>query len=285
MIGRYRGPLLIVIAAGGFAMHRALLGSIAAVALASVSSAALAADMVPPAPVPSWTGIYLGAGGGIQFGDINADSKLCELLYDRESQDRYCNPYDTFEKDFHDHDSTFVGVVQGGYDIQIGPYYVTGAFVDWSFGDLGSDHRRVLDEEDGVFGKWNTDVQNMLTIAGRQGFLPMPNLLVYGLAGWSWADVDHKFKIDCDECSDPIAKAGDDFNANGITVGAGAEYKVTDNISIRGEYRFTDLENASGHRFFEFEDDDYFVKSSADVSIQQVLFTLNWRFGGFGLPF
>jgi Outer membrane protein beta-barrel domain len=83
----------------------------------------------------------------------------------------------------------------------------------------------------------------------------------------------------------PLAKAGDNFNANGVTVGAGAEYKFTDNLSLRGEYRFTNLENSSGHRIFDFEDDDYFARSAADVNIQQVLFTLNWRFGGFGLPF
>ena len=259
-------------------MHRVVAGSIAAAALASVSSMALAADMVPPEPVPSWSGIYLGAGGGIQFGDLNVHSRVCELLYDD-----YCNSYATLDKDFNDNDSSFAGVVQGGYDWQIGPYFVTGSFVSWTFGDsLGSDHKRYFDEEDGVFGKWNTDVQNMLTIASRQGFLPMPNLMVYGLAGWSWADVDHKLKIDCDDCDGRIAKSGDNFNANGVTVGAGAEYKFTDNLSLRGEYRFTNLENVGGHRFFEFDEDDYFARSSADVNIQQVLFTLNWRFGGFG---
>jgi opacity protein-like surface antigen len=86
-------------------------------------------------------------------------------------------------------------------------------------------------------------------------------------------------------CHRPLAKAGDNFNANGVTVGAGAEYKFTDNLSLRGEYRFTNLENSSGHRFFDFEVDDHFARSAADVNIQQVLFTLNWRFGGFGLPF
>jgi opacity protein-like surface antigen len=55
-------------------MQRALRGSLAAIALASLSSAALAADMVPPEPVPSWSGIYLGAGGGIQFGDLTGRS-------------------------------------------------------------------------------------------------------------------------------------------------------------------------------------------------------------------
>ena len=62
-------------------MLRTLLGSIAAVALASVSSAALAADIPPPEPVPTWSGIYLGAGGGVQFGDLTVDSRHCEFDY------------------------------------------------------------------------------------------------------------------------------------------------------------------------------------------------------------
>jgi outer membrane immunogenic protein len=263
-------------------MRRALLGSLAAIALASASPAAFAADLAPP-PAPTWTGIYIGAGGGVELSNISTDSKLCELLYDRESQDRYCNPYDTHEHDFDDNEASFVGVVQGGYNWQIGPYFVTGSYVSWTFGDLGSDHKTVFDEEDGVHGKWNTDVSNMLTVASRQGFLPMPNLLVYGLAGWSWANVDHTFKVKCDECSEPIAKIGDDnFNANGVTVGIGAEYKFTDSLSLRGEYRFTELENDSGHKYFEFENDDYFAKSNANINVQQVLFTLNWNFGGLG---
>ena len=265
-------------------MHRALVGSTAAVVLASVSSAAFAADIAPPEPVPSWSGIYLGAGGGIQFGDLSGDTVRCTLLYARESDGRLCNPDYTFNDEFDDNDSSFAGVVQGGYNLQIGSYFVTGSFVSWTFGDsLGSDHKRVFDAEDGIFGKWNTQFHDMLTVGSRQGFLPMPNLLVFTLAGWSWADIDHSFKIDCDDCSDPIVKLGDNFNVNGYTVGIGAEYKVTDNISLRGEYRFTNLDSFNDRRFFD--EGDHLGKTKVDGTFEQVLVTLNWNFGGLGLPF
>jgi len=264
-------------------MHRTLVGTLAAIALASVSSAALAADMAPPEPAPSWSGIYLGAGGGFQWGDLDVESSGCRLLYDYEGS--YCDPYHSYSREFQDRDSSPVGVVQGGYDLQIGQYFVTGSYVSWTFGDsLGSDHKRYFDD-DGVYGKWSSQVQDMLTVAGRQGFLPMPNLMIYGLAGWSWANIDHHFKIDCDECSEPIAKLGDSFNANGVTVGLGAEYKWTDYLSLRGEYRFTNLDNVSDHRYFSFEEDDHFARSKANINVQQVLLTLNWRFGNLGLPF
>ncbi len=58
-------------------MRRTLLGSIAALALASASSVALAADIPPPEPVMSWTGFYLGAGGGIGWADLDIDHRRC----------------------------------------------------------------------------------------------------------------------------------------------------------------------------------------------------------------
>ncbi len=262
-------------------MLRTLLGPIAAVALATVSSAALAADIPPPEPVPTWSGIYLGAGGGVQFGDLAVESRHCELYRD------YC--YDTFDHEFDDNDTTFVGVVQGGFNWQIGQYYVGGAFVSWTFGDgLGSDHKRYFeedefDEEDDAFGRWNTSIDNMLTVASRQGILVTPNLLAFTLAGWSWADVDHNFKIDCDECDEPIVKLGDNKTANGLTVGIGAEYKWTESLSLRGEYRFTNLQGFNDRKFFD--EDEHFAKSSFDGNVEQVLFTLNWNFGTLGLPF
>lgn len=263
-------------------MLRTLFGSIAAVALASVSSAALAADVPPPEPVPTWSGIYLGAGGGVQFGDLSVESRHCKLY------NEHCNYFS--DHDFDDNDTSFVGVVQGGYNWQIGSYYVGGAFVSWTFGDgLGSDHKRHFDDEiideDDVFGRWNTEIDNMLTVASRQGILVTPNLLAFTLAGWSWADVDHKFRIDCDDCSKSIVKVGDNETASGLTVGIGAEYKWTESLSLRGEYRFTNLDGFTDKKFFEFNDNDHVAKSSFDGTVEQVLFTLNWNFGNLGLPF
>ena len=110
----------------------------------------------------------------------------------------------------------------------------------------------------------------------------MPELLVYGLIGWSWADIDHDFRIGCDGCEDYFLRNGDTFNANGLTFGGGAEYKVTESVSVRGEYRFTDLDNFNDNDNYHEGAYDAFSSTHADVDVQQVLFTVNWRFGGFG---
>ena len=72
-------------------MRRTLVGSIAALALASASSAALAADIPPPEPVASWTGFYLGAGGGVGWADLDINRRRCLLDYDG-----FCDEYFDF---------------------------------------------------------------------------------------------------------------------------------------------------------------------------------------------
>ena len=75
---RSRGPLSFSQSTGGVLMRRTLVGLIAALALGSVSPAAFAADIPPPEPVASWTGFYLGAGGGVGWADLDINRRRCE---------------------------------------------------------------------------------------------------------------------------------------------------------------------------------------------------------------
>ena len=154
-------------------MRGVSIGSITALALAFASPGAFAADLAPePAPVASWTGFYLGAGGGVQWADINVKSKFCERYYhvydvkslSSESYDddyHYCEEdyyYDTYQWNWEDNDSTVVGIVQGGFDYQVAPSFVVGVFADWTFGDeLGSDHKKYIYED--VYAKWDTSIE------------------------------------------------------------------------------------------------------------------------------
>src|SRR5262245_48763864 len=263
-------------------MRRTLIGFIAALALGSVSSAAFAADMaVPePAPVMSWTGFYLGAGGGVAWADLDLNHRLCEL-----DHDGVC-----FEEDFHrdfneSSDGGIVGIVQGGFDWELAPSFVVGVGADWTFGDVLGDLNRNFDDDFGVHHRFNNDGSSMVDVYGRAEFAPAQNLLIFGLVGWTWADIDTDFRIR-DENDETIFHNSDNFNANGISFGGGVEWRFTENLSIRGEYRFTDLDNFDNNGNFEVCDGDFCdsFKSDNDVDldVQRVLFTLNWRFGAFG---
>jgi len=266
---------------------RRILGILAALALGSVSSTAFAADIPEPAPVASWTGFYLGAGGGLAWADVNLDHRHCLLAkYDDSSCDSYVGE---FRRDFNDSsDAGGVGIVQGGFDYELAPSFVVGVGADWTFGEVfGNNESRFHDNDFGFDGRFNNDGSSLVDVYGRAGFAPTPNLLVFGLVGWTWADIDTDFRIR-DEFGDTLFHNSDNFNANGFTFGGGVEWKFADlPLSLRAEYRFTDLDNFDNNGRFEWVDDyncthEFRSRNDVDVDVQRVLFTLNWRFGGFG---
>jgi outer membrane immunogenic protein len=268
-------------------MRRTLVGFIAALALGSVSSAAYAADMaVPePAPVMSWTGFYLGAGGGVAWADLDVNHKHC--LLDDDDPTICDDDFDEFRRDFNDSsDAGIIGIVQGGFDWEVAPSFVVGVGADWTFGDvLGDNERKFHDDDFGFDHHFNNDNNFLVDVYGRAGFAPTQNLLIFGLVGWTWADIESDFRVR-DDAGEVAFHNNDDFNANGISFGGGVEWKFTDNLSIRGEYRFTDLDNFDNNGNFEHCDGDWCGnfrhRNDVDIDIQRVLFTLNWRFGGFG---
>ena len=133
-------------------MRRTLVGLIAALALGSVSPAAFAADMVPePAPVMSWTGFYLGAGGGVGWADLDVNHRRCRLahgdhhgeLVDIVDNGKVCSEDEhdiedfEFRRDFNESgDGNIIGIVQGGFDWELAPQFVVGVGADLTFGDV-----------------------------------------------------------------------------------------------------------------------------------------------------
>jgi outer membrane immunogenic protein len=266
-------------------MRRTLIGLIATAALWSVSPAAFAADMTPPpAPVSTWTGFYLGGGGGIAWADIDINRRRCLLDWDGA-----CDTDFDFHHDFNDHtDGNAIGIVQGGFDYQIGPAFVIGIGADATFGDVLNNNRNG-DEDFGDLGvfhdHFDSNGSTMVDVYGRAGFAPIEgSLLVYGLVGWSWLDVDTNFRVRDDE-DNVLFHHDDNVTANGVTFGGGVEWKFPEwPLSLRAEYRFTDLDNFdnNGNFFDECGCDNFRARNDIDVNVQRVLFTLNWRFGGFG---
>ena len=68
-------------------------------------------------------------------------------------------------------------------------------------------------------------------LIGRVGLLATPNLLIYGLGG---AEFGH---FTLQDSADQVGGAYGKW-AFGYTAGAGAELKLTDRWSVRGEYRY-----------------------------------------------
>jgi outer membrane immunogenic protein len=163
--------------------------ALAATAVAALSGQALAADMpvkaVRPAPMVaavSWTGCYIGGGGGYghyyQENTAYDDGRGAGPLAQANGRTRISDTYSTGGKGWF-------GTVQGGCDYQFNTgnwAVVVGAFGDYDFSDIKG--RRVDFLSGGVGNETLTDTW---AVGGRIGVLALPQLLVYFSGGYTEA--------------------------------------------------------------------------------------------------
>jgi outer membrane immunogenic protein len=229
--------------------RKLLLASVGAIAL--TGSAAFAADLpsrapppvyLPPPPIFTWTGFYIGGqvGGawGTGSGHLTAFDPVTNTFVDTSLGGG--NPS---------------GVIGGGH---VGFNY---QFPGWSlFSSSGIvigvegtvdgsslSKTTVVALPGGVFGASGTltarsslDIQG--SVRGRLG-VAWDRVLIYGTGGVAFGGINTDFELS------GVGAAGVPFFATtsrsnsrtGWTVGGGIEYAVTNNWSIGAEYRFTDF--------------------------------------------
>ncbi len=114
-------------------LKKTLLATAATVLL---SMPAMAADVVEaPVEVSSWTAFYLGAGIGAAWSDFDASGKYCDTYSDVCWKEYDDNSYYGLSKLFgSDSDTSFRGIGQLGFDWEVAPSFVLGAFGDVNFG-------------------------------------------------------------------------------------------------------------------------------------------------------
>jgi outer membrane immunogenic protein len=273
------------------------LAALSGICIIVAGGAASAADVAEPIPADTWTGFYVGVGGGYQWAGFDADLTSCT--------DEFCNEDDTvlganlgeaYSVDLED--SGWFATGQLGFDYQLHDSFVIGAMVDISGGqELSDSNFRKVDyppfgnplSEEGMNAE--ASLEGMLTLSGRAGFLVTPEALVYGLAGWSWAKAEVSAFEGCDFDEDGGTYCDDlnpsnDDTLNGWTLGGGVEWLFMDNLSARFEYRYTDLGSLETSETVPDTRDDgtiesdriFLLSSETDFSVQSVRFTLNYRF-------
>jgi outer membrane immunogenic protein len=239
----------------------------AAVALLLVTSNAVAdgmprrATMVAPipAPTPIWTGFYIGVGVGGAFATHDHSGDLDGLRL------------------FHDDrgDARFFGTVTVGYDAQFSSRWVAGVFVDYDFGNRGSDSSFAnLGPLNNVH--LSSEHGNAWSLGGRLGFLSSPTTLLYASAGWTQVsfDGDVSFSFGGTQHSRSF-----DIERDGWFLGAGIETQLgwlSSNWSLRAEYRFTQLDD--DHRRFNFAQGSR-LEFDHDIDIHSVRAVLSYKFG------
>ena len=174
------------------------------------------------AEAASWSGCYVG--GGVGYGSVNTDAELgigavASVDFNSLGSDG----------------ATLTAI--GGCDIQV-ERFVFGGFADYSWHDESTFTLSLT--APGL----STDVatwsaENEWTIGGRAGVLLTPDVLAYGLVGYSKMEMS-----DADFLTGtPAALSIKTDEFSGWTMGAGMEAQLAPAVFVRAEYRYTDYDS------------------------------------------
>ena len=222
-----------------------------------LTGAAQAADLsgpapveAPPAPAFRWTGFYVGGHAGYAWSDFSAE------------------PTDAYGVE---QPNGFFGGGQAGFNYQFDNRLVLGIEADASFGDQNTGYTARFSDDDVEmrFGH-QFEIQSFGTVRGRAGYA-FDRLLPYVTGGLGWARAELDFSNVVTMGGAPVISnsASDKQTFTGWTVGAGLEYAITDNITAKAEYLYTDL----GTKEF-----DLGTPVATDLTLQTVKFGLNYKF-------
>jgi outer membrane immunogenic protein len=184
-----------------------------------VPSLAMAADYEPPPPVDGlrpasydWTGIYVGLWGGNACIDGTADDGNAPFLL------AGCG---------------VKGGVSAGYNYQIRDW-VMGIEADYGFGG------RIAENKDPA-ASINYNLNSIGTVRGRLGYA-FDDTLIFVTAGGAFAE---------GQLSGLAGASSVEFkkkqNHVGWTVGGGIEHAITDNVRIRLDYLYTEMNKKVYH--------------------------------------
>jgi len=213
-----------------------------ALSLSLLASSAYAADAIiaEAAPVFSWTGGYIGLQAGYAWGNGNVDQIGGPGFIDTDPDG-------------------FLGGVYAGYNYQMSNNIVIGAELDVVYANVDGSGQIFL--APGVpTGVTATEELNWSGAARLRLGYAADRFLPYIAGGVAFGD------IDISNDSGP-GSFGDTFT--GWTIGVGLDYAMTDNLLLRGEYRYTDFGSDS------FEDP---VDADVDLKTNEVRFGIAYKF-------
>ncbi|HTV34581.1 MAG TPA: outer membrane protein [Methylocella sp.] len=219
-------------------MYRKLLmASVSAIAF--TGSAALAADLpsrapppvyVPPAPIFTWTGIYVGG----------------QIGYAWSSGSNQFTGYDPFSgvglaTSVGGSPNGVIGGANVGYNYQINQWVVglEGTVDGTSLSNTGVASLPILGGTFGVNANSQANIEG--SIRGRVG-IAWDRALIYATGGVAFGGFNSNYSIyGTDALGEAFSgSASTSTTRVGWTVGGGIQYAITNNWSVRAEYRYTD---------------------------------------------
>ncbi|MHC3941654.1 MULTISPECIES: outer membrane protein [Paenochrobactrum] len=236
-----------------------------AAATAILATPVFAADAIvynEPAPVAvdtfSWTGGYIGLNAGYAGGKFKHpySSKGYDTVFEEEDNDS--GSLDVTS-------SGFAGGVQAGYNWQFNNNVVAGVEADFQGSNLKGEVKLT---DNNLTLKAGTKVNWFGTVRARLGYVPTERLMVYTTGGYAYGKVKSYVDFEGEGVSKSKTKSG-------WTVGAGAEYALANNWTLKSEYLYTDFGKT---KLMNYIDDGVTTKLDAKVKFHTVRVGLNYKF-------
>lgn len=284
-------------------MRKVLLSAVSIASLGLALSAAQAADIVPePVPVANFTGFHIGVGGGAgyNFYDATSNAGLFGVDgFDEDGDPFLIGPLLGNIINGDDLGAWYgFGTIEIGFDYQFdNSPFVIGILANYDFNgnnDASASSSSFVDFDPPLISLDNSveaELDDSWFLGGRLGFVFNENTLLYGLGGYTWVDgkvnADHALNIEGNELAG--VHASEDGAVDGWTIGAGIEHLITENLSLKVEYRHDFLGDLdfSQTTVFEnadigpFEDVAAVHDGKVDFSRDTVRAVLSWRFNPF----
>ncbi len=188
------------------------------------------APLVVEEAAPAWAGAYVGGTLGYAF----------------QGEDRY-GLHDTSEDPaaFLGNIGTMKlsgvnGGVRAGYRWEKGSW-VFGPELAFDFGSIKDDVGAPLTLSGGVAAdmEGESKIKNVASLVMKGGYLVKPDLLLFTKAGVARADIDYKLS-GVDEDGDTFGGSAG-FKKTGYVVGFGLEKRVSEKLSVSGEYEYANF--------------------------------------------
>jgi len=211
-------------------------------------------DVTDGKPAYDWSGFYVGGhGGGLDAAVRAQDFTIINGGYPRDYQLE-----DVYGK---------VAGFQLGLNHQFENNFVLGIEGSMSFAKA----ERSTQTDDRNDEGFATKVNSIASLRMRGGYA-VNNFLVYGMAGYAQGELEGSRGYNLRRTPMWLADATTYW---GWTVGAGVEYAISKNVTLKGEYSFINLENGN---FSPEESDGLTVSWDAKPKLDQILLGLNFKF-------
>ncbi len=196
-------------------MKKIVLSAAACVAIGGFAMAGGDIAPVAPAPMDSWSGFYVGVQAGGVWGDADVDYQTDTQSY---------GYYKTYGLNV----DGFAGGLYAGYNWLLQDNWLVGVEGEWNYVSADDTGAVVNDPTTTTKVEQNWDA-SLRVRAGKV----IGDSLFYITGGIAWGDFD----LAVYDASD---RGSGSYTLTGWTLGAGWEYRFSEHLSARIQYRYTD---------------------------------------------